>query len=280
MAPRLRVTIVIPVHNEADMIGPCLDAVLGQRVAADEVIVVDNNSTNATAERLSAYEGRIRVVREARQGVQFARTAGFDAASGDVIGRIDADTRLPAGWVEGLHAVFARPGVRGVTGPIAYYDIALPRLVAAADLLLRRAWVRTGGPRLDWIYGANMAIRADAWRAVRETLCHDRLVHEDHDLGIHLYAAGQAVVFAPELTAATSSRRIRDSPRDFRAYLRMTELGCKRHAVLVQKNAFLRAWVTGRILLVLFPPLRVLHFLHHRGGRRPAAARRRNPMSA
>ena len=88
MAPRLRVTIVIPVHNEADMIGPCLDAVLGQRVAADEVIVVDNNSTDATAERLSAYEGRIRVVHEARQGVQFARTAGFDAASGDVIGRI------------------------------------------------------------------------------------------------------------------------------------------------------------------------------------------------
>jgi glycosyltransferase involved in cell wall biosynthesis len=279
MAGRLRVSVVVPVYDEAEMIGPCLDALLAQSVPADEIIVVDNNSTDATLARLTAYAGRVTVLREPRQGVHHARTAGLNAAGGDVLARIDADTRVGPGWVGHLHTAFTDARVRAVTGPVRYYDIALPRLVDAVDLLLRQAWVRCCQGRLDWVHGANMAIRAQAWRSVRGSLCDDRGVHEDLDLGIHLYAAGERVAFVPALVAGTSSRRIRDRAPDFRAYLLMTERGYARHAAVVRRGAYHRAWVTARLLMSLRRPVRALHLVRSRGGRGPAAARK-NPMSA
>lgn len=286
MTMRMRVSIVIPVHNEEDMIGPCLDAILGQTIPADEVIVVDNNSTDSTGDRLMEHEGRVIVLSEPRQGVCFARNTGFDAATGDVIGRIDADTRLPPVWIEQIQAIFADSTVQAATGPTRYYDILLPRLVARLDLLLRTAWARSGRQQLDWVYGANMAIRGSAWRAVRPLLCDVQGVHEDVDLGIHLYQSGERVVFSPTLVASTSARRIRDSFPSFRAYLAMTERGYSTHPGLAHSNAYRRAWLTARVILICYFPL---HFLHRAclpnnqrlslRALRTAVVPRKNPMS-
>ncbi len=262
----MRVSVVIPVFNEAGMIGPCLDALLRQTVAPDELVVVDNNSTDATVAALAPYGDQVRLVREPRQGVQHARTAGFDAATGDVLGRIDADTRVGPRWVEGLHTVFADPAIGAATGPVSYYDMRLPRLVGAGDRLLRWICARTPDG-LDWLYGANMAVRAGAWRTVRNAVCHDPALHEDLDLGIHLYAAGRRIVYAPELAAGTSGRRIQVRRRDFRDYLLTTEHGIRTHDQLTAPWAVQRAWLSSRLMLMAFHPLLLLHRLH------PASAR-------
>jgi glycosyltransferase involved in cell wall biosynthesis len=286
MMARLRVSIVIPVYNEEEMIGPCLDAIFRQTVAADELIVVDNNSMDSTRERLEKYAGRVVVLREPRQGAGYARNTGLDAATGDVIGRIDADTRLPAWWIERVHGIFADRTVQAATGPCHYYDILFPRAVARLDLLARTAWAWSSRQRLDWIYGANMAIRASAWRAVRASLCDGPENHEDIDLGIHLYHAGKRVIFSPTLLASTSSRRIRDSLPDFWTYLAMTEQGYSAHSGLAHDNAYRRAWLSARVFLIFYFPLRLLHRAYHPGGRTfscrgPAvgATPRKNPMS-
>lgn len=283
---KLRVSVVIPVYNEEDMIGPCLDAILSQTVAADEIIVVDNGSTDATADRLRSYSGRVISLREPRRGVHHGRNTGMDAAAGDLICRIDVDTRLPPGWIEQIHDLFADRTVGAVTGPARYYDILLPGLIARLDLLLRAAWARAERQRLDWVYGANMAIRASAWRAVRGTLCEDRESHEDVDLGIHLFHAGYRVIFVPELAAGTSSRRIRDSRRDFRSYLRMTEHSYATHAGLAGRNSYQRARLTNRLILLCYFPLRFLHYSYLAGsirlpprGNHGSATIRKNPMS-
>jgi glycosyltransferase involved in cell wall biosynthesis len=283
---RLRVSIVIPVYNEEDMIEPCLDAILRQTVAADEIIVVDNDSTDATSDRLDAYRGRVTVLREPRRGVLYARNTGLDRAAGELIGRIDADTRLPPRWVEHLHEIFADRAVAAVTGPARYYDIRLPRLISRLDLLLRSTWARVAKQRLDWSYGANMAIRASAWQAVRGALCDDREIHEDVDLGIHLFHAGYWVIFAPELAAGTSSRRIRDSRCQFRAYLRMTEHCFATHAALASGNSYRQARLTNRLILLCYYPLRFLHLTHGSGPPLrslrewwASAVTRKNPMS-
>jgi glycosyltransferase involved in cell wall biosynthesis len=49
------ISIVVPVYNEEDTISDCLDAIFRQTVAADEVVVVDNNSTDGTATLLDGY---------------------------------------------------------------------------------------------------------------------------------------------------------------------------------------------------------------------------------
>lgn len=262
-------------HDEAGYIGPCLDALLAQTVAPDEIVVVDNNCSDGTRAALTAYEGKILIVREPRQGVHHARTAGFDVATGDVLGRIDADTRVGPGWVASLHTVFADPAVSAATGANHYYDVRLAWLVGGGDRLLR--WICARLPSdtgLDWVHGANMAVRAAAWRSVRPFLCTGRLLHEDVDLGIHLYAAGERIVLAPRLRAGTSARRLRVGYGEFRDYVCASERGVRRHAHLAGPFAYTRAWLTARFLLLTYHPLRLLHLGH------PASAASRLPRKA
>ncbi len=107
MQTPLSLSLVIPAYNEERHLAACLDAVSRQAVMPSEVIVVDNNSTDRTAEIARSYPF-VRVVQEPRQGIVFARNAGFDAARGDIIGRIDADTIIPSDWTKHVLAFFCR----------------------------------------------------------------------------------------------------------------------------------------------------------------------------
>jgi glycosyltransferase involved in cell wall biosynthesis len=282
---KLRVSVVIPVYNEEDFIGSCLDSVFSQSVAADEVIVVDNGSTDGTIDRVGTY-GDVIVLREPHRGVHFARSTGMDAATGDLIARIDADTLLPSRWVEQVRELFADDAIAAVTGSVRYYDTLLPGLMAWSDRLLRTAWARAARQRLDWLIGCNMAIKASAWQAVRGELCEDRSLHEDVDLGIHLFSAGFQVIFAPGLAAGISSRRIRDNFREFSAYLRQTERSFAAHAEIASRGSFRRAWLTNRLILAFYFLLRFLHYSYssrayaRSAGLYVRATARKNPMSA
>lgn len=273
-----RISVVIPAYNEETMIGACLRAVLSQSRAADEVIVVDNNSSDRTAEILLEFAADVVVLHEQRQGVQHARNRGMNAATGDIIVRIDADTRLPAGHLAEVEATFADPSVHAATGPVHYYDVVMPRVVARGDALVRGIWTVPNG-RLDWIFGANMAIRRPAWQAVAATLCADERFHEDLDLGLHLRESGFSVIYARRLVAGTSSRRVRSDFAGFRHYLLMTEQGYARHIGRLRRGSYARAWMTARFLLVMFPILRRLHAGHQRHDALPVAVARKNPMS-
>ena len=66
---------------------------MNQQVPADEVVVVDNNSTDRSMDIARQYN--MRIVQEPKQGMIYARNRGFDEANGDVIIRIDGDTVLP-----------------------------------------------------------------------------------------------------------------------------------------------------------------------------------------
>ncbi|MGC4812586.1 glycosyltransferase [Micromonospora sp. DT228] len=273
-----KVSIVVPVHNEEETIGPCLDAALRQTTPADEIIVVDNASTDATRARLAGYTDRVVLLTEPRLGVLAARNRGLMAATGDVIGRIDADTRLPPYWVEEVRRVFADGTVAAVTGPVTYYDIRFPAALNAVDLTLRRAWTLPSRQRLDWLFGANMAVRARAWHAIRTDLCDDRRYHEDLDLGIHLRRAGHRVVFAAGLRAGTSARRFRNDPADFWAYLRMIDASYASHSGRAGNASYWRAWLTSRLIMLFYLPFRALHRTHPAYS--AAAPARKNPMAA
>ena len=271
------ISVVVPVYNEEQFVRSCLDAVFRQLEPVHEVIVVDNGSGDETLRVLDEYAGRVTLLHEPRRGVQHARNRGFDAATGDVIGRIDTDTRLAPGWSRAVRETFEDPVVQAATGPVAYYDVALARLIDGGDAFFRRVW---GGGSLDWLLGANMAIRATAWRRVRPALCTDADVHEDIDLGIHLHGEGSATVFAAGMRAGTSARRIANRFRDYRTYVLMTERTYRRHPGRPRPHAYARAWVTGRIQLLLFPSLRLAYALAQP---RPWATLRRgggrkNPM--
>ena len=246
-------SIVIPVYNEAAHLGACLEAIAAQTVMPYEVIVVDNNSTDGTAAITENY-AFVRLLREARQGVVHARTRGFDAARGEIIARIDADSLLPADWVACAQTVFGESAVDAVSGVALYYNVAAAPLFNAIDLFFRR--------RLSWqlddrmyLWGANMALRREAWRQVRPALCQRGGMHEDYDIAIHLQELGGVVAFDERLRASVSSRRIDVGYWDFMKYVWVSPRTYAQHGIRGRRHMY----GVVAVCAVGYLPARLLH---------------------
>src|SRR5690554_7959832 len=94
------ISVVIPAKDDAEFLDRCLFSLSIQTRPADEIIVVDNNSTDDTA--AVARRHGVEPILETQPGITAAASAGYDAASGDIIARCDTDSRLPADWLEGI----------------------------------------------------------------------------------------------------------------------------------------------------------------------------------
>jgi glycosyltransferase involved in cell wall biosynthesis len=239
------VSIVIPAYNEERTIRACVVAALEQTVPADEIIVVNNKSTDATAKMLKALKTEfpeaplVIVDQNDVQGITATRNAGFNAATGEVIGRIDADSILEPEWVAVVKRIFSDPTVGAATGPMIYYDMPLRRFGARADDNMRRALLKLT-KEYHFVFGSNMAIRASAWHDIRGHVCNDadKEMHEDVDLGIHLFDRGHKIVYGSKMVSGMSARRLDANPKDYLRYVRRWEKTYDHHKIF---NPALRA---------------------------------------
>ncbi|WP_026002900.1 glycosyltransferase family 2 protein [Rhodococcus sp. R1101] len=221
-----RLSIVVPAHNEERYIGQCLAALLAQRSEIHEILVVDNNSTDRTAQivdAVAAGDPLVRRIVEERPGVAFARNAGFDAATGDLIGRIDADTRVRPEWARTVRTFFAREdtaAVGAISGLNNSYDSPY-RALKKWYVGKRVAQGTFGGERrIDNLHGANMALRRSAWEQVRDVVSTDPRIHEDLDLALCLRKADIEIAQLTDLYVDLSPRRAYTPPREYAAYIR------------------------------------------------------------
>jgi len=88
---RPSVSFVIPAYNAAATIRAAVESALAQTYPPLETIVVDDGSTDGTAERVAAFGHSVRVVRSAHEGLGQARWLGHESASGDLVAWLDAD---------------------------------------------------------------------------------------------------------------------------------------------------------------------------------------------
>lgn len=252
------VSIVIPAYNEEATIRPCVVAAIAQTEPADEIIVVDNRSTDRTLEVLRELQAEfpdapLRVFSQNdEQGLVPTRNFGLDHAIGEVIGRIDADSVLEPDWVARVRAIFADPTVGAATGPVLYYDMPLRRWGQRADDTLRRGMLKLARD-YHFVFGSNMALRASAWRDIRDVVCRDEAdeMHEDIDLSIHLFQRGHRVVYGSTMVAGMSARRLDDSPRDYYHYVRRFDRTYDAHGIT---NPALRAPMV--VFSAIYPALK------------------------
>ena len=87
----MRVSVVIPTYNRADLIGRTIASVLAQSLPPDEVIVVDDGSTDDTEAVVATFGPRVRYVRQDNAGVSVARNRGAGLAGGRWIAFMDSD---------------------------------------------------------------------------------------------------------------------------------------------------------------------------------------------
>ncbi len=109
---RPRVSVIIPAFNMEAYILECISSVLGQTYTDFELIVVDDGSTDRTAEVVAQCSHRVRLIRQANRGQPRARNAGILAAQGELVAFLDADdVWLPEyleKQVEGIDAIGGR----------------------------------------------------------------------------------------------------------------------------------------------------------------------------
>jgi len=218
----MKVSVVIPAHNEEEALPHTLRAILAQDYPDFEVIVVDNASTDKTAEVAKRFENRggsaikpsLKVVSESRKGLLWAREAGRRAAMGEIIANIDADCLPEPDWISRGVSHFTDGRIVAVSGPYDYHDaapmfrrssLATQRYVyKPISKLLQLPFVRGGAV----LIGGNNFIRA---RVLEKTGGYNTALvfyGEDTDTAKRVSVHGK-VLFNNRLTMKTSARRFK-----------------------------------------------------------------------
>lgn len=100
------ITVVIPLYNKRSSIACALDSVLNQSVLPIEIIVVDDGSTDGSAEIVNGFKHPlIRLIQQLNSGVSAARNKGIEEAKGDWIAFLDADDEWLPEYLETMHSL-------------------------------------------------------------------------------------------------------------------------------------------------------------------------------
>jgi cellulose synthase/poly-beta-1,6-N-acetylglucosamine synthase-like glycosyltransferase len=191
----LSLSVIVCAYNEERFLRSCLHSLLAQTRLPDEILVVNNASTDATRAVAASILG-VRIVDEPRKGLVVAREAGRRVAGGDILAYLDADCRAPLSWLERLERRFARrAGPVAVTGPYRYYDWDLRGrvLLRAYDLTIAPATHALVHDVLGVgavLYGGNFAVRRDALSRIGGFDTSIDFHGEDTNLGRRLLALG------------------------------------------------------------------------------------------
>ncbi len=268
-------SVVVPVLDEAANISRTLRSLVAQD-AVDEVIVVDNGSTDGTVEIVRAFlaeHPRVRLLHEPNRGIAPARNAGFDAARGEFVARTDADTIVGQDWAATVRDYFVgHPETGALTGLCTYHDSPIGFFLQFGQRILIRAG-RLGG-QVGNMYGPNMAIRKDAWLKVRAETQTRRDVIEDLDLALCLCKSGIRIDQLIHMRARTSARRRRDTPINRWRFHLLGLRTLRDHGLPVQpihRMLISAAWLTHTIQ---WPLYRFWDFDRRRFSLRPGTSRR------
>lgn len=221
-----RISVVVCAFNEERLLPGCLHSLLSQTRMADEIVVVNNASTDRTADVAAAIAG-VRVVNEPRKGLVIARETGRRATTGDLVAFIDADGRAPLFWLERLERRFERRSdLAGVSGSFRFYDWDLPSraliriydhtLAPATHVLVQRV-LHVGAV----FYGGGFCVRRSALESIGGFDTRIEFHGEDTNLGRRLISVGH-VALSNACWVYTSARRYRALGRAavFRLYAR------------------------------------------------------------
>ena len=232
-----KISVVIPAHNEENVLTFTLEALLKQTHPNFEIVIVNNASTDKTVEVVTNFissrklgQEKIRIVHESKKGLLHARERGRREARGIIVANIDADCLPEADWLEKASALFdtSAGGIQradgatkivGVSGPYDYYDahpsfkfssmIMQNYIYRPVSHILQWPFVRTymGGGAV--LIGGNNLIRADILEKMGGYNTKLTFYGEDTDTAKRIAKFGR-VIFTPKLPMKTSARRFKD----------------------------------------------------------------------
>jgi glycosyltransferase involved in cell wall biosynthesis len=221
-----RLSVIVCAHNEAQYLGPCLHSLLTQTREPDEILVINNASTDETRAVAQRFPF-VHVVDEPKKGLVVARETGRRASIGDVLVYLDADCRAPLTWLERIERHFEHDHeLIALSAPYRFYDWdwwgrllirAYDFTVAPLTQVLVKRILRIG----TIFYGGNFAVRRDALDGIGGFDTSIEFHGEDTNLGRRLCAIGR-VRLVRDCYLYTSARRYKAMGKGavFRLYVR------------------------------------------------------------
>lgn len=230
--PSKKVSILVAARNEEENIGRTIECILQQDYPQDllELIVVDDHSTDRTAEIVRSYAGQgvkllqLRVGDKLNSYKKYAITKAIDASSGEIIVTTDADCRMGPKWVKTVMQYFEEHDSYLVSSPVIYSEEKsffeeLQTLEFLYLIGLGAAGIGNGNPTT--CNGANLAYRRDVFFEMGGFKGIDNLASGDDELFLHKVAekyahkigfckSRDAVVFTdakPDLASFISQRK-------------------------------------------------------------------------
>jgi len=163
------ISVVLCTRDRADLFDKAMASVVAQTFPKEayEIIVVDNGSSDHTAEVAHRYESEanVRYVLEERVGLCIARNTGWQAAAAPYVALFDDDAIARPGWLAAIADAFTGSGRVGVIGGRVDPVWLAPRPAWLADEIAGALTIIDWGPetklipdlRREWLVGANMA---------------------------------------------------------------------------------------------------------------------------
>ena len=194
-------SVIIPAFNRAGLIGETLRSLLTQTLPADEIIVVDDGSTDDTAEVVGSFGPPVKVVRRPNGGPAAARNTGLAAAIGEYVHFFDSDDLAASNKQEVQVRALEESGADIALGPWVQGHFLDNRFAAANHVLQQ-----LGLPKEDlvkallthWSFVPHSALFRR--RAIPSAPAFDEslFVAEDQLMFLHCLLAGAKVVHTPE----------------------------------------------------------------------------------
>lgn len=199
----LRVSVIICTRNAAHYLQDCLASLEEQSEAPHEIIVVDGDSRDGSADVLAHFQerlgGRLRWFDQGQPGgLAAARNRGVESASGEVVAFLDVDARACHEWVQVCRSRFeADAGLVGLGGQ------GIEVAVSPADRFRARYYQQSWGsrpqPKVHFLFGLSSSYRREAVLAAGGF--DERFLGsgEDVDLGLRLNRLGYRLEYDPRM---------------------------------------------------------------------------------
>jgi len=220
------ISVIVCTYNRCEILKLTLESFRLQQDAQDvpwEIVVVDNNSKDRTAEVVAAFAGRIpvpvRYVFEPKQGLSHARNTGINEAKGDILAFTDDDVLVDKRWIAEIAKTFALRGCSGAGGkvgvdwpcsPPSWWVSSGPYRILPG-VLARYDWgdqeKECGGDVLP-PFGANMIFRKSmferygGFKTEIGRIGKKLLSGEDTEFGYRLMANKECLIYAPNIVVS------------------------------------------------------------------------------
>jgi len=205
----MKLSLIIPAYNEEKYIGACLEhALKNSKGKFSEIIVIDNASTDKTAEVAGKFGG-VRVIRENEKGLTKARQRGFRESTGDILAYIDADTKMPENWINILEKTFREnPETVCLSGPYIYYDSSKLQQFLVKWLYWYLLAIPSSYFTGYMVIGGNFVIRRETLEKMSGFDTNIKFYGEDTDIARRAKEFGK-IKFNPKFHMLTSNRRLK-----------------------------------------------------------------------